>query len=83
MRRLAKTYDTTWFNGSTSSLPPSNLDHVYASTNLSFRTFTRPSDGGVAHASVRGWVDQPTAAKKDDWIKRFSDHSLIFLEIVD
>lgn len=82
MRRLVKTHDATWFNGSTSPLPPSNLDHVYASTNLSFRMFTRPSDGGVAQVSVRGWVDQPTSAKKDEWISKFSDHSIIFLEIV-
>lgn len=81
MRRLVKTHDATWFNGSTSKLPPSNLDHVFASTNLTFKPFVRPSDGEPADVSVRGWVDQPTAAKQDDWIKKFSDHSLLFFEV--
>lgn len=80
MQRLAKTHDFSWFNGSTSSLPPSNLDHVYASTNLSFRQFVRP-DGGVAHVDVRGWVDQSTPAQKDAWIGKYSDHSLLYFEV--
>jgi endonuclease/exonuclease/phosphatase family metal-dependent hydrolase len=83
MRRLAKTHDASWSNGSTSSIPPSNLDHVYASTNISFRAFVHPVDGGQAEVSVRGWVDQPTVAKQDDWIKKFSDHSLLYFEVVN
>jgi endonuclease/exonuclease/phosphatase family metal-dependent hydrolase len=82
MRRLVKTHDFSWFNGSTSSLPMSNLDHVFASTNLSFRKFVRPSDGLDAHVAVRGWVDEPTVAKKDAWISKFSDHSLLFFEVM-
>jgi exonuclease III len=80
MRRLVKTHDVTWSNGSSSSIPPSNLDHVFASTNLNFNTFPR-DDGGVAHVSVRGWVDKPTPAEKDLWISQHSDHSLLFLEV--
>jgi endonuclease/exonuclease/phosphatase family metal-dependent hydrolase len=82
MRRLVKTHDATWFNGTTSSFAPANLDHVFASSNLKFRKFVRPGDGGEAHVSVRGWVNEPTDAKKDEWIKKFSDHSLIYIEIV-
>ena len=82
MRRLVKTHDVTWFNGSTSSIPPSNLDHVYASTNLDFRSFAVPG-GGSANVSVRGWVDEPTDAKKDAWIAKHSDHSLIYFEVVE
>jgi hypothetical protein len=82
MRRLTKTHDATWFNGSASSIPPSNLDHVFASKNLKFKKFVRPGDGGEALVSVRGWVDQSTDAKKDDWIKKFSDHSMLYFEIV-
>lgn len=80
MRRLAKTHDASWFNGSHSSLPPSNLDHVYASTNLKFKAFSRP-DGVRANVAVRGWVDESTDAKKDAWIAKFSDHSLLYFEI--
>jgi endonuclease/exonuclease/phosphatase family metal-dependent hydrolase len=83
MRRLTKTHDATWFNGSGSSLPPSNLDHVYASSNIAFKTFARPADGGQAHVSVRGWVDEATPAKKDAWIARYSDHSLLYFEVVN
>lgn len=83
MRRLAKTHDATWFNGSTSSLPPSNLDHVFASTNLRFKTFVRPDDGEDAEVAVRGWVDEGSAAKKDTWIGRYSDHSLLYFEVHD
>jgi hypothetical protein len=80
MRRLVKTHDASWFNGSTSSLPPSNLDHVYASSNLNFKVFPR-SDGTSANVSVRGWVDETADAKKDAWIGRFSDHSLLYFEV--
>lgn len=82
MTRLTKTHDATWFNGSTSDLAPSNLDQVYASTNLKFRRFTRPADGQGASVAVRGWVDEPTAAKQDAWIARYSDHALIYFEVM-
>ena len=54
MRRLVKTHDASWFNGSTSSIPPSNLDHVYAADHLKFRNFKRPSDGGDAQVTDAG-----------------------------
>ncbi|MFO1425455.1 MAG: hypothetical protein U1F11_00470 [Steroidobacteraceae bacterium] len=81
MRRLAKTHDASWSNGSGSSMPDSNLDHVYAADHLQFRVFKRPLDGADANVSVRGWVDQPTTAKKDDWIAKYSDHSLLYFEL--
>lgn len=80
MQRLVKTHDATWFNGSGSSLPPSNLDHVYASTNLKFKVFKRP-DAPAANVAVRGWVDEPTDAGKDKWIGTYSDHSLLYFEV--
>jgi len=80
MRRLAKTHDASWSNGSGSSIPDSSLDHVYAANHLEFKMFTRP-DGTKAEVDVRGWTNQTTAAAKDKWIKDFSDHSLLFLEV--
>jgi hypothetical protein len=80
MRRLEKTHDMSWFNGSRSSLTPSNLDNVYASTNLGFRSFRRP-DGGTADVDVRGWVDEQTVTGRDAWIGRYSDHSLLYFEV--
>ena len=81
MRRLTKTHDATWSNGSDSSIPDSNLDHVYASNHLKFKKFTRPEDNGKAEVSVRGWVDQTTHATKDQWIAEYSDHCLLYFEV--
>ena len=83
MRRLLKTHETTWFNGSTSSLPPSNLDHVFASSNLAFKSFPHSTTGVPTEVDVRGWVNEPTDAKKDAWIGKYSDHSLLYFEIHD
>lgn len=81
MRRLPKTHDATWSNGSGSSIPDSNLDHVFATRNLAFKTFAR-ADGSQAEVKVTGWVDvQDEPAKKDKWISEFSDHSLLYLEL--
>lgn len=81
MRRLAKTHDKTWSNGSGSSIPDSNLDHVYATHNLAFRAFPRP-DGAAAEVKVTGWTDfEDQPAKKDKWIREHSDHSLLYLEV--
>jgi hypothetical protein len=30
---------------------------------------------------VRGWVNAANAAAKDKWIKDFSDHRLLYLEV--
>ena len=81
MRRLPKSHDATFFNGSTSSIPPSNLDNVYASKNLRFKTFFHSINGTPVEVDVRGWVNEPTAAQKDEWIGKFSDHSLLYFEI--
>ena len=81
MRRLTKTHDFTWSNGSGSNIPDSNLDHVYASKHLQFKQFKRPADNAQVDVSVRGWVDQPTQAAKDKWINDFSDHCLLYFEV--
>jgi hypothetical protein len=79
-RRLTKSHNKTWSNGSGSSLPDSDLDHVYASKHLQFKSFTGPQ-GQTGEVDVRGWVNEPTPAKKDAWIQKYSDHSLLFLEV--
>lgn len=75
MRPLGKDEPFTWSNGSTSSIPPSNLDHVVAANHLSFRMF------GAAEITVRGWPKKTTPAAQDNWIRRFSDHGLLFFEV--
>jgi len=75
MRRLSKNAPHTFWNGTGSSLPPSDLDHIVASSNVSFKLFNGHS------VSVRGWTDGPTAGKKDSWIAKYSDHCLLYTEV--
>ncbi len=76
MRRLAKTHDNTLWGGSVSSFAPANVDNVYASDTLQFRTF----DGG-SEILVRGWPELGTVAEQDTWIAQFSDHALSYGEV--
>lgn len=75
MRILAKSAPATWWNGSASSLPPSNLDHVVAADHLQFRQFNG------ADVSVRGWPELATEAKQDRWIRDNSDHGILYFEV--
>jgi endonuclease/exonuclease/phosphatase family metal-dependent hydrolase len=75
MRILGKDEPHTWSNGSTSKTPPSDLDHVIAADHLKFRKF------GAMEVTVRGWPKEPTTAKQDAWIKQYSDHGFLFLEV--
>lgn len=74
MRRLTKTSEGTWWNG-TASLPPSNLDHVIASRQLRFRPF------GGKDIDVRGWPMLAMEDAKRAWIRRYSDHGLLFFQV--
>lgn len=75
MRFLKKDAPATWSNGSTSSTPPSNLDHVIAAEHLKFKLF------GDAEVTVRGWPKEQTTAEQDSWIQDYSDHGLLYFEV--
>lgn len=75
MRLLDKNAPHTWSNGSQSSYEPGNLDHVLAAKHLQFKSF------GGAQVDVRGWPKEPTDAKKDAWIEKYSDHGLLYFEV--
>ena len=75
MRTLTKSRPNTWSNGSKSRLKPSNLDHVVAVNHLKFEQFSG------ADVRVLGWPEEPTPAKQDAWIKRFSDHGILYFEV--
>lgn len=77
LRLLSKTAPATWWGGAGTSLPPSDLDHVFASDHLAFRRF------GDAEAQVRGWPELAGDAERDAWIRTHSDHAMLFVEIVD
>ena len=75
LHRQMKTHPHTFNNGSTSSYPPSDLDHVYTSSNLSF-----VDQGQGATVRVGGWAE---AADVDGWIAAFSDHAPLIFELQD
>lgn len=75
MRRLLKDAPATFWNGTKSSLPASDLDQVFAANHLKFRAF------GTAEITVLGWPKEKTDQQKDAWIKDYSDHGLLYLEV--
>lgn len=75
LRLLTKDAPHTWSNGSASTTPPSNLDHVVAADHLRFRQFNG------CDVSVRGWPELSGASAQDQWIARFSDHALLYFEV--
>ena len=90
MRRLPKTAPNTWNNGSGSSYKPSNLDHVLASDHMTFNKWDNKNPvnepdsifvAGKSEVDVRGWVDEDTISKQDEWINKFSDHSYLYFVV--
>jgi exonuclease III len=75
MRRLAKDRPHTWWNGSKGKYAPADLDHVVSSDNLAFKKFS------AADVTVKGWPSLGSVTQQDSWIRRFSDHGLLLLEV--
>ena len=75
MRRLPKTYDLSWWNGKDKYAPGSNLDHVVAANHMIFKKFNG------AEVSVRGWAEEADLQKQKQWIKKYSDHNLLYFEV--
>jgi endonuclease/exonuclease/phosphatase family metal-dependent hydrolase len=78
MTALKKTNKNTYFNGSNSSYPPSNLDHVFAAAHLSFADV----DNKSSKVLVDGWARLNSDAEKDSWINDFSDHAPLILTLI-
>jgi endonuclease/exonuclease/phosphatase family metal-dependent hydrolase len=72
MRILPKTHAVTWRDARRTS----NLDHVVASKHLKFTKF----DGG-AEVRVTGWPELTSKAEQLEWIKRYSDHAILYFEV--
>lgn len=73
---LEKTAPYTWWGG-TDSYPPSNLDHCFASENLSFQEM-----GDGAKVEVRGWPELEGEEEQKDWISEHSDHAMLYGEVL-
>ncbi|MFW9944768.1 MAG: endonuclease/exonuclease/phosphatase family protein [Candidatus Sifarchaeia archaeon] len=78
MQRLSKTHDVTY--RSHGGHLQGNLDHVYAEKHLRFKKFNKGSSGRV-DVEVSGWVDQTSEQDIQDWISKYSDHSMLYLEV--
>jgi len=75
MKPLTKSHPKTWSNGSRSSIPDSDLDHVVAADHLRFKKF------GGSDVKLIGWPEKATATEKDKWVGQYSDHAILYLEI--
>ena len=75
MRRLTKTQPFTWSKGSGSRYKPADLDHVIAASHLRFKQFSQ------SDIDVRGWPELGTNRTQDAWIKKYSDHALLYLVV--
>ena len=74
MRVLDKSGPTFW-PGTNSSYDPGNLDHVVAANHLQFKSF------GGNPIDLRGWPQEMSDAKRDEWAKNFSDHAILYFEV--
>jgi hypothetical protein len=77
MKLLKKDENYSWWNGNNSSYPKSELDHVVASDNIKFTKF------GEAEVTVKGWPKEPDDNAKNIWIKKYSDHGIIYFEVIE
>ena len=76
MRRLPKTREITWWNGSPNYVPGGRLDHVFADKNIKFKKFEDNSE-----VKVLGWPELESVEAQKDWINAYSDHALIYAEL--
>ena len=76
MRRLPKTNELTWWNGSSKYAPGSRLDHIFADQNLKFKKFQNNSE-----VKIIGWPELNSSQAQLNWINSFSDHALLYAEI--
>jgi exonuclease III len=74
MRRLGKNEPHTWWNGPGGDAP-SDLDQVVVSDHLKSKPF------GSYDVDVRGWPKEEDEQAKGNWIKKYSDHGLLFFRV--
>ncbi len=72
MRLLDKSYNNTYWSA---RYGESDLDQVVAMEHLEFKSFNGSS------VKVSGWPNEPTKKKKAAWVKKYSDHALLYFEV--
>jgi hypothetical protein len=73
MRRLSKSHDRTYASASLSL--QGDLDHVLISNQLDV------SQSNGHDVGVFGWPEKNTDSAKKDWIKNYSDHALLRVDV--
>ena len=76
MKKLSQSHPFTFNNGSQSSYPQTNLDHVYAAKHLEFES--QPSGHDIR---VAGWAEFDSVDDQDDWIEQYSDHAPLLFSL--
>lgn len=75
MTLLKKDESATFSNGSKSKISQSDLDQVVASDNIKFKKYNG------ADVTVLGWPKKQSDKEKDEWIKKYSDHGMLYFEV--
>jgi hypothetical protein len=73
LKRLTKNSHFTWWKGQDST--KSDLDHVIASEDLAFCKFIE------ADIDVRGWPKLDTESHQIQWIRKYSEHGILYFEV--
>ena len=71
MRLLGKNNASTYWS---ERYGESDLDHVVAMDHLQFKKFNGEE------VRVTGWTDESTNAGRSAWVKKYSDHAMLYLE---
>ena len=73
-------YDDDLITAILEALEKVEPDHVFASKHLKFKKFKDQNNNDI-DVDVRGWVNKATEAQKNNWISKYSDHSLLYFEV--
>lgn len=79
MRPLTKTFPTTWHpeENMRHVLPPSNLDHVFATEGIDFTEKL----GTDAEIRLKGWPELESEEERFKWVDDYSDHAALLFKI--
>lgn len=73
MRMASKSHPNSYWPGSSSSIDPSPLDHVFVADHMTLK------QTAGKEVEVKGWAELNTDSERDEWAKKWSDHApLVF-----
>ena len=73
MRMASKSHPNSYWPGSSSSIDPSPLDHVFVADHMMLK------QTAGKEVEVKGWAELNTDNERDEWAEKWSDHApLVF-----